>query len=148
MSARLAPEVLPRSEIALTVPFFDADMLGIVWHGHYAKYFELARCALLDRIDYNYLTMRATGYVWPVVDLKIRYLAPARFGQTLKVSAALKEYEYRMKIGYEVYAADSGLRLARGTTVQVAVAVDSGEMCFGSPQVLLDKLQAFAAAQG
>lgn len=140
-------EVLPRSEVTLTVPFFDADMLGIVWHGHYAKYFEIARCALLDQIDYNYLTMRATGYVWPVVEFKIRYLAPARFGQTLKVSAALEEYEYRMKISYEIRAA-CGAKLARGTTVQVAVAVDSGETCFGSPQVLLDKLKMFAAAQG
>ncbi|MBN2702129.1 MAG: acyl-CoA thioesterase, partial [Methylothermaceae bacterium] len=113
---------MPGSEVTLTVPFFDADMLGIVWHGHYVKYFEVARCALLDRIGYDYLTMKATGYVWPVVDLQIRYLAPARFGQTLKVSAVLKEYEYRMKIGYEIRAAEPGDRLARGRTVQVAVS--------------------------
>jgi acyl-CoA thioester hydrolase len=140
-------EDLPRCELTFTVPFFDVDMLGVVWHGHYAKYFELARCALLERIDYGYLTMRATGYVWPVVDLKVRYLAPARFGQALKVSAVLKEYEYRMKIAYEVYAVDSGIKLARGTTIQVPVALASGELCFGSPQVFLDKLKAFAAAR-
>lgn len=139
-------EELPRCEVVLSVPFFDVDLLGIVWHGHYAKYFEIARCALLDLIAYDYPTMRATGYVWPVVDLKIRYLAPARFGQTLKISAALKEYEYRMTIAYEVCAA-CGTRLARGTTVQVPVAVASGELCFGSPQVFLDKLKAFAAAR-
>ncbi len=134
---------LPEAEITLTVPFFDVDLLGIVWHGHYVKYFEEVRCVLLDRIDYNYLTMKATGYVWPVVDLRLKYLAPARFGERLAVRAALKEYEYRMKIGYEIQDADSGTRLARGTTIQVAVSVDTGEMCFGSPQVFLDKLRSF-----
>ncbi|XSG85393.1 MAG: acyl-CoA thioesterase [Methylohalobius sp. ZOD2] len=147
MSEALPVASLPGSEVTLTVPFFDADMLGIVWHGHYVKYFEVARCALLDRIGYDYLTMKATGYVWPVVDLQIRYLAPARFGQTLKVSAVLKEYEYRMKIGYEIRAAETGDRLARGSTVQVAVSADDGAMCFGSPRVFLDKLETFVAAQ-
>ena len=131
---------LPRAEVTLTVPFFDADMLGIVWHGHYAKYFEIARCALLETIDYDYLTMKATGYVWPVVDLHVRYLAPARFGQTLRVTARMLEYEYRLKLAYEIHDPE-GRRLAKGTTVQVAVAVDSGEMCFGSPPVLLERIE-------
>ena len=34
--------------VAIAVPFHDIDSIGIAWHGHYAKYFEIARCALLD----------------------------------------------------------------------------------------------------
>ncbi len=148
MNADLPVEKLPHAEITLQVPFFDVDMLGIVWHGHYVKYFEQVRCELLDRIDYDYLTMKATGYVWPVVDLKVKYVAPARFGERLVVRAFMQEYEYRMKIGYEIVEPASNKRLARGTTIQVAVEVKTGEMCFGSPQVFLHKLREFCLTSG
>ena len=35
--------------VNIDVPFFDVDMMDVVWHGHYIKYFEVARCALLDQ---------------------------------------------------------------------------------------------------
>ncbi len=143
----LTDQDLPSAEVLIDVPFYDADMLGIVWHGHYAKYFEIARCALLERLDYDYLTMKETGYVWPVIELHIRYIASARFGQRIRVSAALKEYEYRMRIRYEIVDDETGNRLAKGISSQVAVNVESGEMCFGSPRVFLDKLSAFAGTK-
>ncbi|WP_305891702.1 acyl-CoA thioesterase [Methylomonas rivi] len=129
-----------RAEVELTVPFFDIDMLGIAWHGHYCKYIEIARCAMLDKIDYGYMAMRATGYVWPIVDIQLRYVRPARFDQRIKVSAELVEWEYRMKIKYRITDAESGEVLAKGHTVQAAVDSASGEMSFASPAVFLDKL--------
>ncbi|MBS4050261.1 MAG: acyl-CoA thioesterase [Methylomonas sp.] len=129
-----------RAEVELTVPFFDIDMLGIAWHGHYCKYIEIARCAMLDKIDYGYMTMRATGYVWPIVDIQLRYVRPARFEQRIKVSAELVEWEYRMKIKYRISDAESGEVLAKGHTVQAAVDSASGEMSYASPAVFLDKL--------
>jgi acyl-CoA thioester hydrolase len=42
------------AEIDVVVPFFDVDSLEIVWHGHYVKYLEIARCALLDELGHNY----------------------------------------------------------------------------------------------
>lgn len=129
-----------RAEIVLTVPFHDVDMMEVAWHGHYAKYFEIARCALLDEIDYNYLQMRDSGYAWPVIDLHVRYARPLGFGQAVRVAAELVEYENRLKIRYLIRDDDSGRRLARGHTVQVAVDRASGEMCFASPPVLLERL--------
>ncbi|MGH8486657.1 MAG: acyl-CoA thioesterase, partial [Pseudomonas sp.] len=38
----------------ILVPFFDVDSMLVVWHGHYVKYLEVARCALLDRLEHNY----------------------------------------------------------------------------------------------
>ncbi len=40
-------------ETLLTVPFHDADMMGVTWHGHYIRYMEIARCELLERIGYT-----------------------------------------------------------------------------------------------
>lgn len=128
------------AEVEVVVPFFDIDLLGIAWHGHYCKYLEIARCALLDTIEYGYETMRATGYVWPIVDLQLRYVKPARFEQHLKVCAELVEWEYRMKIKYRVLDAESGEILAKATTIQAAVDSNSGQMCYASPAIFLQKL--------
>jgi acyl-CoA thioester hydrolase len=129
-----------RAEVEIIVPFFDIDILGIAWHGHYCKYLEIARCALLDTIDYGYTIMRTTGYVWPVVDLQLRYVKPAKFEQRLKVSAELVEWEYRMKIKYRVCDAASGEILAKAQTIQAAVDYVTGEMSYASPVIFLQKL--------
>jgi len=128
------------AEVDVTVPFHDVDMMAVAWHGHYLRYIELARCALLDRIDYNYPQMEASGYLWPVIDVRMKYIAPLRFGQTVRVRATLVEYQHRLKIDYLLYDPQSGKRTSKGYTVQVAVSKQSGEMSLASPQVLLDKL--------
>ena len=38
-----------QASVELEVPFHDVDVMHVAWHGHYVKYFELARCALLRR---------------------------------------------------------------------------------------------------
>lgn len=126
--------------VEIEIPFHDVDVMGIAWHGHYAKYFEIARCALLDTIDYNYPQMKASGYAWPVIDMHIRYVQPLLFQQTVRVDCWIDEYEYRLKINYLVSDAASGRRLTKGHTMQVAVNMKTEELCLASPAVLLEKL--------
>ncbi len=126
--------------VPMTVPFHDVDMIGVAWHGHYAKYFEIARCALLERFGYGYDAMRESGFLWPVIDMHIRYIKPMRFGQQVLVTATLKEWENRLLIHYVVADADTGQRLTKGTTAQVAVEMASGEMCYVSPPILFERL--------
>ncbi|GAB2655591.1 acyl-CoA thioesterase [Arenimonas aestuarii] len=128
------------AEVALTPAFHDIDPMEVVWHGHYVKYFELARCALLQSFDYDYPQMRASGYAWPIVDLRAKYVRSARYGQSLVVRATLVEWENRLKIDYQVRDADTGEVLTRATSIQVAVDVATGEMCFASPNALLERL--------
>ena len=131
---------LPETEVLIQIPFHDLDPLNIVWHGNYARYFEVARCALLDQVHYNYDHMRASGYAWPVIDLHVRYVKPLRFNQQVKVRARIVEWEYRLKLDYLITDAGSGERLAKGETAQVAVDVKTMEMCLMSPDVLFEKL--------
>ena len=131
---------LPNTSVAIQIPFHDVDLMAVAWHGHYVKYFEIARCALLDKIDYNYKEMKESGYSWPVIDLRIRYAKPARLGQTIEVVASLTEYELRLKIDYLIRDPVSRTRLTKGHTIQVAVDQRSGELLLGSPPVLYEKL--------
>ncbi|GAB0152249.1 acyl-CoA thioesterase [Marinobacterium sp. BA1] len=126
--------------VELEIPFHDVDVMRIAWHGHYAKYLEIARCALLEQIDYNVPQMEASGYAWPVIDMRIRYAQPLRFQQKIRVEARLTEWENRLKIDYLIKDVASGKRLTKAYTVQVAVAIESGEMLYASPTVLLQKL--------
>lgn len=128
------------AEVEMQVQFYDLDPMQIVWHGNYVKYLEVARCALLDKIDYNYAQMRASGYMWPIIDMHLRYAAPAAFGQRLLLRAEIVEWENRLRIDYLILDAASGKRLNRATTTQVAVDIHSGEMCFASPAILFEKL--------
>lgn len=127
-------------ELEMQVQFFDLDPMEIVWHGNYVKYLEVVRCALLDKIGYNYVEMKKSGFAWPVIDMQLRYIASASFGQRLILRADIVEWENRLKIDYQINDALTGKRLNRASTTQVAVDILTGEMCFASPPVLFEKL--------
>lgn len=129
-----------QTETELEIPFHDVDMMSIAWHGHYAKYLELARSDLLDSFNYNYTEMRDSGYAWPIIELYVRYPQPLTYRQKIIVQSTLEEYEFRLKIKYRFFDKASGKRLTKAYTSQVAVDASSGKMCLASPQVLLDKL--------
>ncbi|SDP19368.1 acyl-CoA thioester hydrolase [Ralstonia sp. 25mfcol4.1] len=126
--------------ITLTPAFHDLDPMNVVWHGNYIRYFELARCALLREIDYDYPRMRDSGYAWPVVDLRVKYMRPLVYGQAVEVHATIVEWENRLKIEYEVRDAASGQRLTKGYSIQVAVDMQTQEMLYVCPPVLFQKL--------
>lgn len=136
------------AEVEIEVPFFDVDSMDVVWHGHYVKYFEVARCALLDRIGHNYRQMRAAGFAWPVIDLQVRYVRGALFGQKIIVRADLIEWENRLVINYLIRDAQSGERMTRGSSTQVAVEGASGEMQFSSPRIFVEAVERTVAAAG
>lgn len=127
--------------VDVEIPFHDVDAMNVAWHGHYIKYFEIARCALLRRFDYDYPQMLASGYLWPIVECHLKYVRPAFYSQQLRVEATLIEYENRIKIGYVICDISSGKRLTKGYTTQVAVNEATRELQFVSPSIVLANLK-------
>jgi acyl-CoA thioester hydrolase len=127
-------------EIELTPAFHDLDPMDIVWHGNYVKYLEIARCALLAKFDYDYAQMRESGYAWPIVDLRLKYVRPATFGQRLKIRAQITEWEHRLRIDYLIRHAQTGEKVNQAHTIQVAVAIATREMQYVCPLVLWERL--------
>ncbi|MEG1678487.1 MAG: acyl-CoA thioesterase [Stenotrophomonas sp.] len=128
------------AEIELSPAFHDCDPMHVVWHGNYFKYFEIARCALLQRYDYDYPQMLESGYLWPVVDARVKYIRPLLYQQALRVRAQISEWENRLKIDYQIHDAADGQLLTRAHTIQVAVDAASKEMLYQSPPVLWERL--------
>lgn len=111
-------------ETEVTVRFNEADPLGIVWHGHYLRYFEDGREAFGKKYGISYLDFFHQGLAVPVVSVHCDYKKPLRYGNTVVVettyvpgASAKLQFSYRMleKISRDVVAV--------GTTVQVFVDV-------------------------
>ncbi len=122
------------AEVSLEIPFHDVDSMQIVWHGHYIKYFEIARTALMRLARMDAPDMARTGCGWPVVTCEVKYLRPLRYGQQVKVIATLEEFESRLAVGYVIRDAATGERLTKGRTVQLAVDMATGQVQFETPE--------------
>ncbi|WP_294826424.1 thioesterase family protein [uncultured Gilliamella sp.] len=125
--------------IEYTTSFHDTDAMGVVWHGNYLKFFEKAREALFQKFNYGYKEMINSGYLWPIVDTRVKYISPTIAEQTLKIVATLEEYEHRIKISYLILDAKTEKKMTSGYTIQVAVSTSTQEMSFITPQIFLNQ---------
>ena len=124
--------------VDVEVPFHDVDVMGVVWHGHYLKYFEQARTALFQKIGFDYPQMSEIGYVWPVVECYVKYLRPIRYSQRIKVDVQMVEYENRLRLEYLITDRNTGEKLTKGETTQVAIDINTKELQFVSPRRFID----------
>ena len=121
------------AETLVEVPFHDIDAMGLVWHGHYVKYLELARTELLRQAGLDFGQMGELGVLWPVATCQMKFIRPLRYGQRARVRAELMDYANRLRIRYLITNAETGERLTRGETVQLAVKAETGELLFETP---------------
>jgi acyl-CoA thioester hydrolase len=129
------------AEVLVTIQFYDLDPMRIVWHGNYPRFLEQARSALFDQISFGYREMAESGFAWPIVDMRIKYVRPINPNQTIKVTATLVEYENRLKTNYVITDAASGEVLTKAHTIQVTVDRASQELCFETPPALVEKVR-------
>lgn len=129
------------AEIAVVAQFYDLDPMKVVWHGNYVRFLEQARCALLDKLEFSYPEMEKSGYAWPIVDMRVKYVRPVRYAQQIRVEARLVEYENRLKIAYTCRDALTGEIVTKAHTIQLAVKADTQELSLESPAILLTKVR-------
>ena len=129
------------AEAITTAQFYDIDATRVVWHGNYARFLELARCALMEKIGYSYPEMAHSGYLWPIVEMRIKYVRPVRMAQQIRLFATLLEYENRLQIDYRIVDAASSELLSKARTTQLAVAIGTGELEFNCPSELVDRVR-------
>jgi acyl-CoA thioester hydrolase len=136
------------AQVTCEVAFHDVDLAQVVWHGHYLKYLENARWAVMDAIGFGLGEMLDSGFLWPLVDLRENYQRAARYGDSLRVRASQVEWEQRLVINYLVTDAADGGRVVRGQSVQVAVRPDDKELLFVMPDCLTGRVANYLAALG
>ncbi|MBQ5664451.1 MAG: acyl-CoA thioesterase [Akkermansia sp.] len=129
------------------VAFNEMDPMGVVWHGNYVNYFELARSALLAKIGLTYTDMQQRGHYWPVVKLRCKYIKSATLNQRLAITAELKDYTNSLTMSFIIRDAESGDILTKGETMQMAVDGRTGSTSIVNPDYFIELVNAAQAAE-
>ncbi|HEY5242440.1 MAG TPA: acyl-CoA thioesterase [Polyangiaceae bacterium] len=120
--------VLARSVVRLRVRFYETDLMGIVHHGSYVGYLEVARVEWLRRRGVAYVSWAQRGLHMAVVDLALRYRAPARFDDEIDVEVVLGEWRAAsIRFDYRLLRVEDGVLLAEGST-RLACVDDKGAL--------------------
>ncbi|MBS9782797.1 MAG: acyl-CoA thioesterase [Arcobacter sp.] len=118
----------------MKVEFYDTDAMGIVWHGHYVKFLERARCDFLDFVGYDYYKMGQDGYMFPIIKLDLKYIKPARFKDEIQIQVNLLEFESCLKFKYILTNAKTGEKLATASSSQACVKIGNTKLEFQTPK--------------
>ncbi|KAA3439251.1 acyl-CoA thioesterase [Rufibacter hautae] len=115
------------SNVQIRVRYAETDQMGYVYYGNYGAYYEVARTETFRQLGINYKEMEAEGVMMPVLELRCKYIRPARYDDFLTVKLLLKTKPQgaRIKFEYEVYNEAQEL-LNIGETVMVFVDMKSG----------------------
>ncbi len=121
------------------VPFHDVDILHIVWHGHYYKYMELGRTALMRARGLDVADIRGLGFAQLLVDSHCRYTYPLRYADKARVSAWFVSVAPRIVVAYRIRNLTDDRCSARGQTILVTTDTE-GRLLPETPDALLQRL--------
>lgn len=107
-----------RSEVLVEVRYYETDLMGIVHHSNYIRYFECGRHQMLLDMDLPIVEIERRGYMLPVVSVECHYKTPARMGDTLRiVSQVNEEPKAKIKIENAIYNASTGELVCEGEVI-------------------------------
>ena len=108
------------NRLSILVRFNEADPLGIVWHGHYIRYFEDGREAFGEKYGLRYLDIFNYGYTVPVVKVECNYKRSLRYGDRVIVEVKYVDTPAaKIKFTYRLYNPATNELVADGSSVQV-----------------------------
>ncbi|WP_443943639.1 acyl-CoA thioesterase [Pedobacter sp. AW1-32] len=109
-------------ETKVKVRYAETDQMGVVYHGNYAEYYEIARTECFEACSgITYESMEADGVMLPILELQSKYLKPAFYNQVLTVKSIVKELPtVRLYVEYEIYnEAEQLINIGKTTLVFV-----------------------------
>ena len=111
------------AETRVRVRYAETDQMGVVYHANYLIWFEVGRVEYIRQLGLDYKSMeREEGCGIAVVDVSVRYKAPARYDDELVVQTRLIAARGALiRFGYKIVRAADELLLCEGETVHVVV---------------------------
>ena len=132
---------LHETRVELDVPFHHVDVLGIVWHGHYPKYFEAAGMALLRKLSLDGGDLIGARFRLVVIETACRHAFPLRYADRVGVTAWISDYARRLVIRYDVRNETHGRRAAHGHTT-IATLDAEGRLRLETPPEIVARIRA------
>ncbi len=129
------------SSVRLRVPYYDVDLMQIVWHGNYLKYFDVARQALFRECGVDlHRYMKEKGYAFPIIRSTVKHISPLRFDDEFICTAVLKETTVKIVVDFEIKLISNDRVCTKGRSEQVALQVPEMEMAFLIPEEIKNAL--------
>ena len=125
-------ELSDRTEIL--VRFNEADPLGIVWHGHYIRYFEDGREAFGNKYGIGYLDFYRHGLIVPVVSVQCDFKKSLRYGDRVLVETKFVPCDAaKLKFTYRLFNTKTSQHVASGSSMQVFLDRESSVLQLTNP---------------
>lgn len=113
-------------EVKIRVRYAETDQMSYVYYGNYATYFEVGRVESFRAIGFSYKKLEELGIGMPVLEYKVKYIAPAKYDDLLTVVVRIPEMPgARIKFEYEVIS-EEGKLLNEAETTLVFINMQSG----------------------
>ncbi len=124
----------------IKVRYAETDQMGVVYHGNYMQYLEIARIEWLNGLGISYKSMEENGVMLPVYNIDITYKKSAQFDDLLKVVVTLRKLPtVRIIFDYKIYNQNNELlTIASTELIFMNSVVNKPIRC---PAYILDKLQ-------
>lgn len=121
--ASKGPRTMPRSSTAeFRVRYAETDQMGVVHHSRYLPWCEIGRTEFIRGLGKSYAELEASGVLLAIAECSLRYHAPARYDDLVRVVTTLAEVRSRgVTFDYVITRAESGERLATARTVLVSI---------------------------
>lgn len=90
------------------VQYYETDQMSIVHHSNYIRWFEEARCDILEQLGLSYAHLEEIGIIIPVLSVSCEYKTMTRFGDTVVIEGRVLQYDgVRLKMAYQVVDRES-----------------------------------------
>jgi acyl-CoA thioester hydrolase len=107
-------------ESRVNIRFNEVDVLGIVWHGHYIKYFEDGREDFGRKYGLGYMDFYREGFLVPIVSIQCDYKRPLIYGDELNIRTVYEPSDAaKLIFHYFIYRNNEQELVAQGKSVQV-----------------------------
>jgi acyl-CoA thioester hydrolase len=88
----------------LRVRYGETDQMGYMYYGNYAEFFEVGRVEMLRSLGLTYSGMEASGIMMPVLELKCKYLKPARYDEEITINVIMDKMPgVKIHFRYELF---------------------------------------------
>lgn len=102
--------------VEFRVLYADTDQMGIMYHGAYVKYLEMARTELLRACDMTYKSIEDSGAMSPILNLNIKYIKPCKYDQIIEVRTWVSEIKgSRLIFDHELFIDEKLTTIAQTT---------------------------------
>ena len=104
------------------INYYETDMMSIVHHSNYIRFFEEARCDFMEQIGCNVKKLEDKGVSIAVVDAYAKYIIPLKFDDKVYITTKLtKMSAAKMEFEYEIRFADTDVLATVGKTSHCCV---------------------------